>query len=311
MATATIWDLPNYAGALFTASPKQTPFLTMIGGLTGGRQTSNFQFPTGSEYTITAVSQPNITENDSLTAPASGNFARSQDTNVTQIFHESVSISYVKMSNAGRMSGLNTIGQVNNAADEKAFQIAVTLEKIARDIEHTFLNGVYNLAGNADAANRSRGILTAISSNIVTGGGNALDKTELQEAFRNAWTNGARFQNMVLFVNAAQKQAISDLYGYAPEDRNIGGLNIKQIETDFGNVGIVLDPFMPTTVVLGAELSVCAPVFQPVPGKGNFFYEELSKTGAAESGQIFGQIGLDYGPEWMHFKITGILDPDA
>ena len=35
----TTWNLPNYAGELFTADPTQTPFLSMIGGLTGGRQT--------------------------------------------------------------------------------------------------------------------------------------------------------------------------------------------------------------------------------------------------------------------------------
>ena len=30
----TTWNLPNYAGELFTADPTQTPFLSMIGGLT-------------------------------------------------------------------------------------------------------------------------------------------------------------------------------------------------------------------------------------------------------------------------------------
>jgi hypothetical protein len=44
----------------------------------------------------------------------------------------------------------------------------------------------------------------------------------------------------------------------------------------------------------------------PVPGKGNMFYEELSKTGASEKGQIYGQIGLDHGPEFMHGHISGL-----
>ena len=86
----------------------------------------------------------------------------------------------------------------------------------------------------------------------------------------------------------------------------MGGTNIKQIETDFGNIGIALDRFMPQTAVLAAELSVLAPVFQPVPEKGNFFYEELAKTGASEEGQIFGQFGLDHGPAFMHGVITGL-----
>ena len=46
----TIWNLPNYAGDLFTADAENTPFLTMIGGLTGGVVTNNFEFPTNSAY---------------------------------------------------------------------------------------------------------------------------------------------------------------------------------------------------------------------------------------------------------------------
>jgi hypothetical protein len=34
----TAWNLPNYAGELFTSDPTQTPMLSMAGGLTGGRQ---------------------------------------------------------------------------------------------------------------------------------------------------------------------------------------------------------------------------------------------------------------------------------
>jgi hypothetical protein len=34
--------------------------------------------------------------------------------------------------------------------------------------------------------------------------------------------------------------------------------------------------------------------------------EELAKTGAGTKYQIFGQLGLDHGPEWMHAKITNI-----
>lgn len=32
----------------------------------------------------------------------------------------------------------------------------------------------------------------------------------------------------------------------------------------------------------------------------------MAKTGAGEKYQLFGQIGLDHGPEWYHGKFTGI-----
>ena len=40
--------------------------------------------------------------------------------------------------------------------------------------------------------------------------------------------------------------------------------------------------------------------------------EELSKVGAGTTYQIFGQVGLDHGPEWMSAKFTNIsLDPPS
>ena len=41
---------------------------------------------------------------------------------------------------------------------------------------------------------------------------------------------GANFSNVVLWTGSTQKQIITDIYAYAPEDRNVGGVNIKQIE---------------------------------------------------------------------------------
>ena len=81
---------------------------------------------------------------------------------------------------------------------------------------------------------------------------------------------------------------------------------IKQIETDFAMFGVVWAPNVPAATLLVADLSVCKPVFLPVPEKGVLFYEELAKTGASERGQIYGQIGLDYGPEEFHGTITGL-----
>ena len=211
------------------------------------------------------------------------------------------------MSNSKRMSGLNTAGQQNNVPDEKSWQIAKALEKIARDVEYTFLNGVYAKATSADVANKTRGMIALCSDgNTIAAGSKALTKANLQALFKKMYDAGAIFKNMVLWVGSTQKQIITDLYSYAPTDRNLGGTNIKQLETDFGNIGIALNRFMPQDTVLAAEMSVIAPVFQPVPEKGNFFYEALSKTGASEDGQIFGQIGLDHGPKFMHGTITGL-----
>lgn len=303
----TVWNLPNYAGELYTADALNTPILSAIGGLTGGLVTENFEFATDSQYSLPTAAQPAISETASLTAPTAIGIVRSQNKNVTQIFQEKVSISYAKLSNGGRMSGLNTAGQQNNVASEKDFQIASALKKIARDIEYTIINGTYQIANAANVANKTRGLLELCSSaNTVAASGAAFSKTLLNELLQEMYNNGAVFSNMVIYTGAHQKVGISDAYSYAPTDRNVGGTNIKQIETDFGNIGIALDRFMPNDTILLAELSVMAPVFQPVPDKGNFFYEELAKSGASEDGQIFGQFGLDHGPAFMHGSLTGL-----
>lgn len=303
------WNLPNYAGELFTADETNTPILTAIGGLTGGLQTDNFEFTTDSQYDLPPAIQPQISETASLSAQNPISYSRTQNTNVTQIHQETVNISYEKLSNSGRMSGLNTAGQQNNVPDEKDFQIATTLKKIARDIEASIINGVFCRPTNAGEAGTTRGMLELCrnANNITPTAPVDLDRTLMQQLFKLMFDNGAVFSNIVLWVNSYQKQIITDIYSFAPTDRNVGGVNMKQIETDFGNIGIALNRFMPQTAVLAMEMSAVAPVFQPVPGKGNFFYEELAKVGASERGQIYGKFGLDHGPSFLHGSIEGLV----
>lgn len=307
VAAGTIWNLPNYTGELFTSDMINTPFLSAIGGLTGGLQTENFEFATDSQYDQETAAQPAITETASLTAPTAISYVRSQNKNVTQIFHEQVSISYVKASNGGRLSGINSANAQNNVISEKDWQISKALEKMARDVEYTFLNGTYQIATDAATANKTRGMIAASSVNTVAAGSATLSKALMDSLLLEMFNNGAMFKIPVIMCGGFQKQKISDIYGYAPEDRNIGGVNIKQIETDFGNIGIMpAHRFMPAGTLLLADLAVCAPVFQPVPEKGNLFYEDLAKTGASEKGQVFGQIGLNHGPAFAHGTITDL-----
>ena len=85
------------------------------------------------------------------------------------------------------------------------------------------------------------------------------------------------------------------------------GIQVRDLILPVGTtVRLALGEFIPEGTALIINPSVIGPVEQPVPGKGNFFLEELAKTGAGTKYQIFGQIGLDHGPEWYHGKITGL-----
>lgn len=311
-AAATVWNCPNYTGELYLIGANQTPFLNMIGGLQGGniRTVSDFQYPLAQPWALEAASQPAITETASLTAPNPWTYVRSQDVNTVQIWQRQVSVSYAKQSVVGQVTADGTTGLVmldqQPVQNELDFQITAHMRQIALDVDYTFLNGAYQQATNAGVAAKTRGIITGAATNTVAAGTAALSKALIDQLLRTMASNGAEFINPVIFVNAFQKQAISNIYGYAPTDRNVGGYNIKQIETDFAVLGIVWAPNVPAATLLVADLAFCAPVFLPVPEKGVLFYEELSKTGASEKGQIYGQLGLDYGPEEYHGTITGL-----
>jgi hypothetical protein len=311
-AAATVWNCPNYTGELYLIGANQTPYLNMIGGLQGGsiRTVSDFQYPLAQPWALEAASQPAITETASLTAPNPWTYVRTQDVNTVQIWQRQVSVSYAKQSVTGQVTADGTTGLVmldqQPVQNELDFQITAHMRQIALDVDYTFLNGSYQQATDAATAAKTRGIITACSTNSVAAGSADLSKALIDQLLRTMAANGAEFINPVIFVNAFQKQQISNIYGYAPEDRNVGGYNIKQIETDFAVLGIVWAPNVPAASLLVADMAFCAPVFLPVPDKGVLFYEELSKTGASEKGQIYGQIGLDYGPEEYHGKITGL-----
>lgn len=309
----TTFNLPNFAGDLFTASPTQTPFLSMIGGLSGGMKTENDEFATGVLYEFPDAAQPSISEQASQTAPEATAIAREQKTNVTQIFHETISLTYAKMANRGKLSGLNTAGVQANPTSELDWQIAQRLKKIARDVEYTFLNGTYAKASGVTEANKTRGMLELCSTGTtIDADSAALSLDLLKQLFKAMADAGANFGNMVLFCGSTQKQKITDLYekqlGYnAAAPRNVGGMNIQKLETDFFEMGICYDPFMAADKILIADVSACAPVFQDVPGKGVLFLEDLARTGAAEKKQIYGEIGLAHGPAFLHGSITGLL----
>jgi len=310
---ATMWNCPNYTGELFLIGANQTPFLNMIGGLQGAtiKLVAHLEFPLAQPWALEAAAQPEVTETDSLTAPTAWTYVRGQDINTCQIFHRSVSVSYLKQSVTGAVVADATTGLVDitgqqPVGNERDFQIAAHMRQIAVNVDYTFLNGAYQKATDAGTAAKCRGIITAATTNAVNASSADLSKPLVNQLLRTMAANGAEFVNPVILCNAFQKQQLSDIYGYAPESRNVGGVNINQIETDFAILGVIWAPNVPTSTLLIADLSVCAPVFLPVPEKGVLFYEELSKTGASEKGQIYGQIGLDYGPEEYHGKITNL-----
>jgi len=307
---AMSFGTPNYSGLLFNKGNVRTPFSSMIGSR--AKTTNHVEFVTGQEYTGGGNgSQPAISEEASLTAPYATRATREQKTNVTQIFQEAVGISYGKISNMGTLSGVNIQNQQANPQNELDFQVGVKMQKIARDIEYTFINGTYNKATADDEINKTRGMIPAITSNALDLGGKALGLWDIAEGVKTIDDGNAPIDGLVLWCDAntlfqINADAVANGLTIVPAAREINGIKLSSVVTPLGEVFLMKGECLPAGTALLLDFSVIAPVFQPVPGKGNFFLEPLAKVGAGDKYQIFGQVGLDHGPEWYHAKFTGI-----
>ena len=299
------YNLPNYVGELFNVSPTDTPLLSAIGGMTGGKSVTSKQF-TWQTTDLAGATQTAAVEGAD---PTMKGRTRSEVINVTQIMQYGVEVSYTKQAAVGNLSGESIIGN-QPVQDELAFQLDMAMKTAARDIEHSFIQGTYVADTNITTARKTRGMLAAIATNEVAGGAAALTQAKVEAALKAMADSGAPFEMPVIFANAFQKQKLSAIYSsalaLAPRDRNIGGVNITTIETDFGQVGIVFERHIPADDVLIADLAFLKPVFLDIPGKGHFFVEPLAQTGAAYKYQVYGEVGLEYGPEQFHAKITNL-----
>ena len=306
---ATSFGVLNYSGLLFNKGNTRTPFSTMIGGK--AKVSNSVEFVVGQGYNGGSTgAQPEISENASLTAPDATVTTREQITNVTQIFQEAFGVSYGKMSNMGTLSGANIANQVANPVSEFDFQAAAKMEKIRGDMEYTFINGVYSKATSDATANKTRGMVNAIS-NEVKMANKALGLWGIADGMKAIYEANAPTDGLVLFCDATtmfqiNADALSNGATIVPAAREINGIQLSSVITPLGVVYLYLGNYLPSGTALLMNMDVIAPVFQPVPEKGNFFVEELAKTGAGSKYQIFGQVGLDHGPEWYHCKFTGI-----
>lgn len=386
----TTYNLPNYTGILHQLSPSATPLFSAIGGLNGGGQTTSTEFEW---QTFDLRSPGQNTQVEGATAPTAAERVRANVSNVTQIHQSKVSIAYSKLGAFGQKAGSNN-DLANPIRSELDWQIAQELKQMLLDVEWSFINGVYSKPGSNSTARQTRGLIPAITTNVInkstvsysggtsatdtitvthalsvndavvftavagaaasvivpgrvyfvqsvsttvsfkiaatlggaaitvgTGTGIALRRPQasastpdtINEIAQLVWDNGG-IQNLdaaTLLVNSTQKRAISAAYAaaygkFVETTRNIGGVNVSSVVTDFGTLNVMVSRHVPADSIVVTSLDLLRPVYLETPGKGHFFAEPLAKTGASDDVQLYGEIGLAYGPEIAHGIITGL-----
>lgn len=386
-ALGTTYDLPNYTGELFALTPADTPFLSAIGGLSGGMQTTSTEFEWQTFDLANAGQHVALEGADAPTLEAR---VRANVTNVVQIQHRAVGVSYTKLAAFGQKDGTNNDAR-NPIVDESTWQVQQALKEMARDVDFSFIQGVYQKPADNSTARQTRGLLAAIATNLfakatatstgLSASGDTISETttarangdkivftsvgasttlvqgrvyfvvnKATDSFKVSLTSGGSpvtigtatvsyrvpqttdlsvddvsvllqsvYDNggiteqatATLVVNSSQKLAISKAYASAygkfqEMSRNVGGVNVTTVETDFGVLNVMLDRFVPQDTIIVCSLEQCAPVFLEVPGRGHMFQEPLAKTGAQDKTQIYGEVGLAYGSERSHGAITGL-----
>ena len=159
--------------------------------------------------------------------------------------------------------------------------------------------------------NKSRGLLEAITSNVISAGGKSLSFLLVCEALKSIRESNGDITNIVLGLDSTSRlqlnaDAVANGLTIVESGRDINGIMVDKVLTPLGTVYLKDLKYLPAGTTVFFDPFIMAPVEQMVPGKGNFFIEELAKVGAGTKKQIFGQIGLDHGPEWYSAKITGL-----
>ncbi len=319
------WNLPNFVGELFKLSPLETPLLAMIGGMSGGMQIAAPQFTWQDTLhrapALTATDRTAIEGDDAKFQVQS----RSERTNVAEIFQYGVELTYTKQAATGLLgtsgatpgTGAENILGSQPVQDEMAWQLQIKVEQCALDLEISLLTGTFAYPADG-TARQTQGVIGAVTTiakdtdvdaDWSTSGAIVKGKQLVNETALALYINGAPLSgNYVVMVGGAAKLLISTNFqegngNISPRSYNVFGVNVTDIETDFGRFPIALNRHLDVETVLFLNLDVLAPCFLPIPGKGHFFLEPLAKSGSYDRQQLYGEIGLKYGPEGWHAKV--------
>jgi hypothetical protein len=333
----TTFDRPNFVGPLYQLSPTDTPLVTMLGGERGGQATQDKMFT----WQTDDLKAPVATGLVEGAAPDYTLRTRGEVSNVVQIVYRGTELTYSALGNLGLLDtaagGSNATAVLgdNPVTNEMARSLAHRLIEIKRSMEVSFLSGVFVDPATNGSARGSRGVIPAATTNLITLDAGAAAACDIAGArvtdgvndatlglplglsyvdnlLKDMFDNGAQLIQPVLFVNSFQKIKLSETYTLSGSlnirSSTIGGMSVDSITTEFGELPIVLDRWMPTDQALIADLAYMKPRWFEVPGKGYLFIEDKPSDGSSVKQAIYGEFGLEYGPELMHGVIDNLLD---
>ena len=301
-----------YAGPIiFRQGRADTPLLSMIGSR---RRTTNSEiFIIGQHYAAPVAGDSVVSEFESAqTVPDFKPVGRKQATNITQIHSKSLAWTDYSTGNRGLLNGgPNLVGQHGTPNSEVDFQRAQKALELAQDMEYAILHSKYHFRdGDNSVANRTRGLLEAIDSNVMDCGGNEFSWNFLNEMLIGMAEQGIPTNGLVLGcddVTATQLaiEAKAEHFEVVTGLSNINGIAVTEIHTLRGTVRLVNLRYLPAGTALLLNIPAISIVEQPFQN-GNWTWFPIGRQAASEVEMLTGAWGLDYGYEGLHAKFTNI-----
>lgn len=296
-------DLSN---VIYNISPEETPFMSNVGK--GSAKSTYFEWQ---EDSLSATDTNNAqVEGDD--APAVEPSPTARIGNYTQISRKTVTVS-------GTLEAVDKAGRKS----EMAYQMAKRGAELKRDIEAIATSGQAAVGGNSTTARKTAGFGAFLRTNTNNGAtateptlsgttsgypnaaaGDGTDRayteTILKDVVQQVWTEGGDAR--MLMVGAVIKQKVSGFAGIAAQRFNVTGAKPGTIigaadiyVSDFGNLEIVPNRFMPADVAYHVDPSMASIAFlRP------FQKEELAKTGDAEKMLLICEWGVKVNNERAH-----------
>jgi len=232
-------------------------------------------------------------------ADTASNLTRTVRTNITQILTKVIKVSRTQ----------RQINKYGNVGDEIAWQKKAKLQELARDLDITLMQGVYQ-AGSSVVERKMRGAEAAITTNATNASSASLTETSFRDnLLKKIWDSAGREQDKIVYANSFQKNIIDGFTGMSNVRVNIGVMNgavqlpyqVSAYASSFGAVKITLTPHATASVVSCIPLSN----FRCATFHG-FTSQDLAHTGDNRSVQIVGEYALRHRMQAHAGKIYGL-----
>jgi hypothetical protein len=307
-------NIEGLSGAFYNMTDTGTSFLDRV---TRRNRVNSQEFILGNTYDLRDPRQQLLSEEQTMQNAELNKFGREQQLNVVQPMYEAVKVSFMQMSNFNTLDGVNLANQTPTITDELNHQITTLLLQMRLDLNFTLLNGTYEFTRrNSTTPIGTRGILNAIDTNYIAAPGAELTMDLINEALMVAKSNGTQTQRLEIWVNESMLTPLTNLMmsvpGFAlPDTRTVAGASAQQILTHYGLLGIYTDTMIPDGVISILDMStngIAEKHFMPAHANAqskdySLIYVPTPVTVAAVGGFIYGEIGMDYGPEHLHILI--------